>query len=114
MKKALTGFIALTFSLSAFPQQMRVKTPNFTSFRSDKKYVTEVLEQHSSPAARQHPEYGVAPFNAQCNDCVELIDQRTVDSRQLVDAHKAGHTYSQKSYFPLHYKKNENDVWRTI
>jgi gliding motility-associated-like protein len=115
MKKALPGFIALAFSLCVYGQeQMNVKKANFTSFRSDKKLVTEVLASNSSEAAKQHPEYGILPFNAQCSECVELIDKRTLDTRLFVDPKRVGHTYSQQSYFPLHYKKSENDIWRTI
>src|SRR3954463_12680600 len=115
MKKALPGFIALAFSLCVYGQeQMNVKKANFTSFRSDKKLVTEVLASNSSEAAKQHPEYGVLPFNAQCSECVELIDKRTIDSRLFIDPKKESHTYSQQSYFPLHYKKSEDDIWRTI
>ncbi len=114
MKKALPSIIAVAFSLSAFAQHMNVKKANFTSFRTDKKLVTEVLAKNSSAAAKEHPEYGIVPFNSQCSECVELIDKRTIDSRQYIDKDRVNHTYSQKSYFPLHYKKNDNDIWRTI
>lgn len=114
MKKTFSGFIALAFSLSVFAQHMQVKKANFTSFRNDKKQVTEVLSQNSTATAKQHPEYGTLPFNTQCSECVELIDKRTLDSRQFMNPDYDGQTYSQKSYFPLHYKKNENDIWRTI
>ncbi|MES2619952.1 MAG: hypothetical protein V4615_03800, partial [Bacteroidota bacterium] len=114
MKKGLLFALTLLQTLSITAQQMQVKKANFTSFRTDKKQVTEVLTQNSSTAAKQHPEYGTLPFNSQCSECVELIDGRTIDERQYVDPQRAGHTYSQRSYFPLHYKKHENDIWRTI
>jgi gliding motility-associated-like protein len=114
MKKALLAIAILAFSFAAFAQHMNVKKANYTTFNTDKKHITEVLAKNSSPAAKEHPEYGILPFNSQCSECVELIDKRTIDSRQFVDPQRAGHTYSQQSYFPLHYKKAENDIWRTI
>ncbi len=94
--------------------QMHVKQPNFKSFGKDEKQSSEVLDKKSSATAKQHPEYGITPYNAQCTQCVELLDKRTMTSRQFVDAYDEGHIYSQQSYFPLHYKKSENDIWRTI
>ena len=114
MKKAVLPLIISVIALQVFSQQMHVKTPNFHSFRADKKNVTGVLTKNSSDAAKQHPEYGILPYNAQCSECVELIDKRTLTTRQFLDPYYEGHTYSQASYFPLHYKKYANDNWRTI
>lgn len=112
-KRVLLSLPAIVLSLTVF-SQMTVKKPNFTTFRADKKTTTELLQAESSPAAQKHPEYGIVPYNTQCSECIELIDKRTADSRQYLDAYDKGHTYSQQSYFPLHYKKSENDIWRTI
>lgn len=112
-KRGLLSLLSLCFSFAVFAQ-MHVKKPNFSSFNTDVKYVSEVLDKESSAQAKKHPEYGVTPYNAQCTQCVELIDKRTADSRQFIDIYEAGHTYSQQSFFPLHYKKNESDIWRTI
>src|SRR5579862_5618329 len=95
-----------------FGQDMHVKTPNFSSFNYDRKEVNDLLEKKSSPEAKAHPEYGVLPYNTQCTRCMELIDERTIDSRFYIDVKDSGHTYTQKSISPLHYKKSENDVWR--
>jgi gliding motility-associated-like protein len=93
---------------------MHVKQPNFTSFNTDKKIESAILEKQSPAEAKQHPEYGITPYNAQCNECLELIDQRTINSRQFIDPKRKNYTLSQTSYFPLHYKKSESDIWRTI
>jgi gliding motility-associated-like protein len=111
--RVLLSLFIIGLSLTA-SAQMRVKQPNFTSFRADKKEVTETLIKQSSAAAQKHPEYGIIPYNAQCSDCIELVEDRTIDSRQFTDKNNERHTYSQKSYFPLHYKKSETDVWHTI
>ena len=113
MKSISILSIVLLLSTPAF-SQMHVKKPNFTSFNTDKVYRTPTLAENSSAEAKKHPEYGVQPYNAQCTECVELLDKRTIDSRQFINPNYEGQTYSQKSYFPLHYKKAEGDVWHTI
>ncbi|MBL0308249.1 MAG: gliding motility-associated C-terminal domain-containing protein [Bacteroidetes bacterium] len=114
MKKNIYVFIVLLFPLALVAQQMRVKNHNFQSFRQDEKIISEESIKRSSPEAQQHPEFGILPFNAQCVTCAELIDERTVDSRQFINPDKPNHTFSQKSFLPLHYKRSENDIWRTI
>ncbi len=115
MKRTLTLSLVIFLSLIGYSQQMRVKQPNFKTFNGTKKLSsTELINQLAPSRAKEHPEFGKVPFNAQCLNCAELIEKRTIDSRQFIDEYDAGHTYSQKSYFPLHYKKRENDIWRTI
>jgi gliding motility-associated-like protein len=111
--RGLLLFLAVVTTVNAFAQ-MHVKKPNLSTFRKDNKESTAVLDKHSSAAAKKHPEYGVLPYNAQCTGCVELLDQRTMNSRQFIDAYDANHTYSQQSYYPLHYKKDSADVWHTV
>jgi hypothetical protein len=114
MKYILLLLTAMVLLTRTSAQQMLVKAPNFSGFHEDKKSVNKLLLEKSSPQAQQHPEFGILPYNAQCSNCVELLDKRTIDSRYFIDPTNARHFYSQKSYFPLHYKKTENDVWHTI
>ena len=114
MKKTLGLIILVSLYVSGFAQHMRVKKPEFTFFNPTKKRVTPVLEKLSSSDAKSHPEYGILPFNAQCSECVELIDKRTLTSRFFTDPLVPTHTFSQESYFPLHFKKGNGDIWRTI
>jgi hypothetical protein len=100
MKHILLSAIAALMFVQLSAQQMFVKSPNFSGFYEDKKKVSKLLLQKSSPEAKQHPEFGILPYNAQCSNCVELIDKRTIDSRFFIDPVNAGHTWSQKSYFP--------------
>lgn len=114
MKSLLLLPIALILFMSAQSQQMHVKQHNSMVFNADKKLITRSLSDASSPQAKQHPEYGILPYNAQCQQCVELIDKRTSNSRFFIDPNNKDHTFSQQSYFPLHYKKEGEDIWRTI
>ena len=75
MKKFIFCLIAFTLFFDVFAQ-MQVKDYNFSSFRTASKKVTPLLDAMSSPKAKEHPEYGVLPFNAGCRECVELIDTK--------------------------------------
>jgi len=114
MKNLLLPFFILITAAHSFAQPMHVKHYNFTSFGQDRRMDVTLLNKESSDLAKKHPEYGIRPYNAQCDDCVELPDQRTANSRQFIKVNNSHRTYSQQSYLPLHYKKSENDIWRTI
>ena len=93
---------------------MQPKAPNYTTFNKPVKQSAAILEKLSSADAKKHVEYGTIPYNAPCINCAELLDKRTQGSRLFIDVNNEAHTYSQQSYFPLHYKANNNDAWRTI
>jgi gliding motility-associated-like protein len=114
MKKATLALITAALYLQVFSQHMNVKQYDFTYFHKDEKYVSPLLDANSSDSAKKHPEYGITPFNTQCKECMELIDKRTINTRQYIDKKTSKVFYSQQSMFPLHYKKSENDIWRTI
>lgn len=114
MKKTIFVFIAFFLFIDVFAQPMHVKRFNFTSFGEDKRMDISVLDKESSDEAKRHPEYGIRPYNAQCVECVELLDKRDLKSRQFIRVDNPHRTYSQQSFLPLHYKKTENDIWRTI
>lgn len=114
MKKRLLFWALLGLVLSAAAQQMQVKQYNFTSFSNTERRVSDFDFNTASKEAQLHPEFGRLPFNSPCQDCFEVTDKRTADSRFYYNAANVGYTYSQKSYFPLHYKKKGENVWRTI
>ncbi len=114
MRKYINAFLGLLLALPVFAQHMTVKRHNYTKFSTDIKKITPVLEKRSTAEDKQHPEYGILPFNAYCSHCAELIDKRTVDSRYFVDVDTQAKFFIEKSYFPLHYKQTADDVWRTI
>jgi len=114
MKKALGVFLLLTTFAGSYAQHMRVTKPNLSFLSGSSKRTTPLLDSLSSPEAKKHPEYGILPYNAQCTECVELIDKRTRTTRAFVDPMVPSHIFSQKSYFPLHYKRSADDIWRTI
>ncbi len=114
MKNYFTLAAVLILCVPLFAQNMVVKKFNTTTFKPDVRATSELLWQKSSEAAKQHPEFGILPYNSQCAECVELIDKRTIDTRFFINPKDEGHSFSQKSFFPMHYQKQANDIWRTI
>lgn len=112
MHKILYSFILLAFTLQLFSQGMQVKKHNFTSFATERNFAPEILVKKTSKENREHPEFGVLPYNAQCTNCVELLDKRTNITRFFINPYRPNYSYSQSSYFPLHYLKD--DKWQTI
>lgn len=104
----------LTGYLVAAQPAMHVKSYNFHTFPEEKRTITAELLQLTPQAYQKHPEFGWLPFNAQCEDCVELIHKRTADSRFFVKNGSNGkHIFAQKSLFPLH-MQNDKGEWITI
>jgi hypothetical protein len=114
MKNLTLLYLAVMVTITASAQHMNVKQYNFTSFVKSEKSVTKVLEDSSSATAKQHPEYGYKPHNAQCKECAELIDRRTIFGRYYINPAKPNRNFTQQSYFPLHYKKHGEEILRTI
>ncbi len=114
MKKTLGVLVLFILFIDGSAQNMKVRKPNLKSFSTRIKRVTPLLDTLSSLQAKKHPEYGILPYDAQCTECVEIIDKRTLTSRFYVDPLVPSHIFSQQSYFPLHYKKNPDDIWRSI
>ena len=102
---------AISFSQSSVTEKMLSTAPNFTSFSTTQKVEFKDLERFSSKT--DHPEYGTLPFNAPCNDCFEVLEERTQYSRKFLTAGKDGKEFlTQKGYSPLHYKNNSGQ-WIT-
>lgn len=60
-----------------------------------------------------HPENGILPFNAPCENCYEVIEERKSNYRLFKGlGEDASLVYSQSSLGDLHYL--HNGVWRTI
>lgn len=107
----LVWFVAAP--LFALPQQMYTKQFNFRSFPQTEKQNTALWQQLNSAKAQQHPEYGLLPQDAKCNDCVEVLDKRTENSRYYVLEKQTNHFQVQKSYYPIHFL-GKNNEWLTI
>src|SRR5687767_6137425 len=98
-----SGVLAV-LNLSA-QQGMAPFQENLSNFNNiPRRLVTQELLRQTPPGFQSHPEFGVLPFDAQCSDCIELIDKRTPDSRYFIKNGTGGNVfYVQKSYGPMHY-----------
>lgn len=93
---------------------MQPKVYNFYTFTPDVKMDISKEPALFPDSLRNHPEFGILPFNAQCTNCYEEIGKRTRYTRFFVEPGTDGkHTYSQSSYFPLHYLTEEG-YWVTL
>lgn len=110
----LVGVLFSFINITLAQNPMKVKSFNFTTFHQQAKNISKDLLQLTPKAYHQHEEFGVLPYNAQCNNCEELLHKRTEHERYFIaTASKGKHFYAQKSLTPLHYKNNRGE-WITI
>jgi hypothetical protein len=102
MKKAYLLSVFLMISVFAFSQvpaekgnasdivipegdnEMIVEGYNFTSFSSQSTNITNELIENTPASLELHPEFGILPKGAPCEDCYELLDKREPNKRQFV------------------------------
>ena len=104
-------------------EHFKVESPDFFSFSrglgisvSEKygKEAFQLLLELTPPEYWNHPEFGILPFNTQCDSCIELIHLRDEYYRYFVSiSHPRSRYFVQKANGPLHYK-DKNGWWRTI
>ena len=83
---------------------------NFESFTAGNQIqVSEELLTLTNSTGYAHPEFGINPFNTPCEDCIELVDRRTENTRYFVKKATGGsYFFKQTSSMDLHYKNNKN------
>ncbi|HTN16852.1 MAG TPA: hypothetical protein VL092_04160, partial [Chitinophagaceae bacterium] len=84
---------------------------NYTSFAEQKLSEREVWLQYNKGQA-QHPEIGKLYSYAPNSSCIEEIGKRTEFEKYYIDKNDPAAFSIQKSYMPLHYKKD--GAWYTI
>jgi len=105
MKKLLTFLIAFLPLLvlsqaDVAPQQMFVKQSNFYAFDAiSPKIVTDELIKHTPEEYRTHPEFGIMPYTSGCQDCIELLDKRTVNQRYFIENGSDGSSFFVQKCF---------------
>lgn len=74
----------------------------------------QLLKSLTPPQYWDHPEFGLLPFNTDCDSCIELIHLRTRDQRVYVDLrYPRSRYYLQGANGPLSYR-DDRGWWRTI
>ncbi len=83
--------------------QMEPQQYNLFDFSSHIVVTTE-LDSLTSQAGKEHPEYGILPQYTPCEDCVELVERRTENTRYFITNGSRGtHFWQQTANGPLHY-----------
>jgi len=90
------------------------KEYNFFSFSLREKITSSELDSLTPPSSHEHPEYGLLPYDAPCENCLELTDHRDATSRYFTEKGTKGKKfYDQHSYGAINYK-DASGWWREI
>jgi len=107
------SLLILSFYINFFVaigQEMIVNDNNFRTFTPITYDITAELKKLTPIQFQDHPEFGILPFNAPCQNCYELIHKRTDTTRIFVEKGSEGtQFYSQASYGAIHYKDDEGN-----
>lgn len=91
-------------------KEMKAEDYNFTSFASRTKQITPELLKNTPDSLENHPEFGVLPPDAPCNNCYELLDKRTPNNRVFVENETNGiDRFYQQAYDMFNY--TDNNGW---
>ena len=84
---------------------------NFSSFSTPQNTsISEELMMLTGSSFYTHPEFGTNPYDTPCEDCIELIDRRTENTRYYVKKGSSGsYFFKQTSNNDLHYKNEKNE-----
>lgn len=85
---------------------------NYESFTpSNQVHITGELLSLTDASAQAHPEFGRNPYNTPCEDCIELVDRRTDNTRYFIkNGSGGGYFYKQTSSNDLHFRNNKNEL----
>ena len=92
--------------------QMQAKENRLNGFRTREVKNLETWKKFNTPEYYSHPEFGRLPDNAPCDNCVEVLEKRTVDERYFVNVTDNNEFYTQKALGDLH--QFVNGSWITI
>lgn len=116
MKKVITLIVLCAIFVSGCYAQGSTQqgSVNLKSFSRDEKKITSELASQTAAQFKTHPEYGVRPFNAPCQDCFEVLDKRDENHRYFVKEGTDGNVfYAQTAYNALNYT-DARGILRTI
>jgi hypothetical protein len=85
---------------------------NFTTFKSREVKNLEEWKKYNKSEYYSHPEFGILPEDAPCQNCVEDLEKRKEDERYFMDISDKGKFYQQKSYGAIN--QQINGQWLAI
>lgn len=84
--------------------------PNYSTFTTFESILDEEVKSFNS-GFENHPEVGVLFANSPCDDCFEIIEKRTLDSKYFVKKGTQGsYVYQQTGLDPMHIKDANGDL----
>ena len=90
------------------------KQYNLFSVSHREKKISHELESLTPPSFKEHPDYGILPYQSPCENCIELEDHRDATTRYFVEKNSGGKRfYKQQSYGAMNYR-DANGWWREI
>ncbi len=114
MKVVLSAVSLYFFVICCFADNPNQKPYNFFTFSQQKKIINHELDAFTPPDFKSNPDFGILPFDKPSENCIELIDQRTADSRYFIEQGSSGkHFYKQQSYGAINYQ-DKSGWWREI
>ncbi len=91
---------------------MIATTNNLTSFRVSELKNLDEWRKYNDSKYYSHPDFGRLPENAPCDNCVEVLEKRTVDERYFINLNDPKEFFMQRALGDLHY--SVNGEWVTI
>lgn len=91
---------------------MQSKEYNFSSFEKRIENHNPLWKVLNSETYYSHPEFGKLPYNTPCEECVEIYEKRTSESRYFVSTKDTSVFYIQQAMGQLHQKNGK--FWQTI
>src|SRR5690554_6867764 len=105
LRRVILLFISMLLPSLSFGQ-MQSKEYNYTNFSQVEIEVTKEMYELIPNEFHNHPEFGKIAYNAPCDNCFELIHERTDTTKMYVERNSNGtHFYSQAIYGLFHYEK---------
>lgn len=86
-------------------QASEFNTSNLSEFLTPITYGIESYHELNAKH-QEHPEFGLLPKNRPCDDCFELLEKRTINSRYFVNAFDTSKFYLQTAFGDLHHEKD--------
>ncbi|WP_294673254.1 PKD domain-containing protein [uncultured Fluviicola sp.] len=85
---------------------------NLTSFPASELKSLDEWRKYNDPKYYSHPDFGRLPKNTPCENCVEVLEKRTVDERYFINLNDTKEFFMQRALGDLHY--SVNGEWVTI
>lgn len=79
---------------------------NLTYFSRIKKEQIEDWKKWNNSSDYTHPDFGILPKDAPCEDCVEVLNKRKSDERYFVNIKDTSMFYHQRALGDINYLKD--------